>query len=162
MFAHQPATHVTWSKQVGSLDSREAHAVVVALVLEDTAKPPDRMRGVRINFSGPDSSDEVYLGEETLGVYKSALDEIRRTILDFRNNARDYLAPGGTSYLGACIFRSDKPHRVHTLSAAYYFASDSEGLSLSTFKQREFRFPDQDPSQLSAAITVAIDQLKNH
>jgi hypothetical protein len=27
-FAHQPATHVTWSKQVGSLDSREAHVLL--------------------------------------------------------------------------------------------------------------------------------------
>lgn len=161
-FAHQPATHVTWSKQTGSLDSTQAHAVVVALALEDTAQPPDRMRGVRINLSSPDSSDEVYLGEETLGVYKSALDEIARAIPDFRNSAWDDLAPGGTRYLGACVFRSDKPPRVHTLSAAYYFAPDSEGLALTTFKQMEFRFPDQDPSRLSAAIAIAIDQLRNH
>lgn len=161
-FAHQPATHVTWSKQVGSLDSREARAVVTVLVLEDTAQPPDRMRGIRIDFSSPESSDAVYLGEETLGVYKSALDEISRMIPSFRNSARENLAPGGTSYLGACVFRSDKPARVHTLSAAYYFAPDSEGLSLSTFKQAGFRFPAEDPSRLSAAIALAIDQLKNH
>jgi len=93
MFARQPATRLTRSKQVGSLDRKEAHAVVVALVLEDTAKPPDRMRGVRINLSGKDFSDEVYLGEETLGFYKSALDEISRTIPGFRKSARDDLAP---------------------------------------------------------------------
>ena len=65
-FAHQPATHVTWSKQVGTLDSREAHAIVTVLVLEDTAQPPDRMRGIRLDLSSPDSNDEVYLGEETV------------------------------------------------------------------------------------------------
>ena len=161
-FAHQPTTHVTWSKQVGSLDSREARAVVTALMLEDTAQPPDRMRGIRINFSSPDSGDEVYLGEETLGVYKGALDEISRTITGFRNSARDDLAPGGSSYLGACVFRSDKPPRVHTLSAAYYFAPDCEGLFLSTFKRAGFRFPDQGPFRLSAVIALAMDQLKNH
>jgi hypothetical protein len=161
-FAHQPTTHATWSKQVGSLDSREAHAVVTALVLEDTAKPPDRMRGIRIDLSTPDSSDEVYLGEETLGVYKGALDEISRTIPGFRNSTGDGLAPGGTSYLGACVFRSDKPPGIHNLSAAYYFAPDSEGLSLSTFRRAGFRFPGQDPSGLSAAIALAMDQLKNH
>src|SRR5438445_10319647 len=75
-FAHQPATHVTWSKQVGSVDSREAHAVVTVLVIEDTAQPPDRMRGIRIDFSSPESSDAVYLGEDTLGAYKISLDEI--------------------------------------------------------------------------------------
>jgi len=161
-FAHQPTTHVTWSKQVGSLDSREAHAVITALVLEDAAQPPDRLRGVRINFSSPDSIDEVYLGEETLGMYKSALDEISRTIPGSRKGARENLAPGGTSCLGACVFRSDKPPRVHTLSAAYCFAPDSEGLSVSTFKQALFRFPDQGPSRLSAAIALAIDELRNH
>ena len=160
-FAHQPATHVTWSKQVGSVDSREAHAVVTVLVIEDTAQPPDRTRGILIDFSSPESSDAVYLGEETLGAYKSALDEISRTTPGFRNSARDNLAPGGTSYLGACVFRSDKPPRVHTLSASYYFAPDSEGLYLNTFKDAGFRFPDRDPLRLSAAITAAIDQLKD-
>ncbi len=161
-FAHQPATHVAWSKQVGSLDSSEAHAVVTALVLEDTAQPPDRMRGIRIDLSSSASSDVVYLGEETLGVYKNALDEIGRNVPGSRTGARDNLAPGGISYLGACVFRSEKPPRIHSLSAAYYFAPDSEGLSVSTFKIAGFRFPDQDPLRLSAAIAEAIDQLKNH
>jgi hypothetical protein len=160
-FAHQPATHVAWSKQVGSLDS-EAHAVVTALVLEDEAQPPDRMRGIRIDFSNRESSDVVYLGEETLGVYRNALDEIGRGIPESRSDARDGLVPGGTSYLGSCVFRSDRPARVHSLSAAYYFAPDSEGLTLGTFKIAGFRFPGQNPLRLSAAIADAIDQLKNH
>ena len=162
MFAHQPATHVTWSKQVGTLDSREAHAIVTVLVLENTAQPPDRMRGIRLDLSSPDSNDEVYLGEETLGVYKNALDEISRNIPESRISARDSLAPGGTSYLGACAFRFDNPRRVHTLSAAYYFAPDSEGLDLSTFQHAGFRFPEQDPSRLLSAIDAAIDQLRDH
>jgi hypothetical protein len=161
-FAHQPATHVAWSKEVGRLDSRDAHAVVSVLILEDTAQPPDRMRGIRIELSDLNSKDEVYLGEETLGVYKSALDEISRNLPGFRKSARDNLVPGGISYLGACLFRYvDKLPRVHTLSAAYYFAPDSEGLYLSTFKNGGFRFADQDPLRLSAAIAAAIDQLKN-
>src|ERR1700730_17104776 len=93
-FARQPATHVAWSKEVGRLDSREAHAVVTVLILEDTAQPPDRMRGIRIDLSGLDSRDEVYLGEETLGAYKKALDKISQTTPGFRKTARDNLAPG--------------------------------------------------------------------
>jgi len=46
-FAGLPATHVAWSQEVGRLDTTEAHAVVTALILEDTAQPPDRMRGIR-------------------------------------------------------------------------------------------------------------------
>jgi len=110
------------------------------------------MRGIRIDFSSPDSRDEVHLGEETLSVYKGTLDKINRTMPGFRNSARDDLAPGGTNYLGAVYSGLIKPPRVHTLSAAYCFAPDSEGLSVSTFKQALFRFPDQGPSRLSAAI----------
>jgi hypothetical protein len=135
-FAHQPGTHLAWSRQVASLDSREAHAVFSILVLEDTAQPPDRMRGIRIELSIPESTDAVYLEEETLGVYKSVPDEIGRTIAGFRNSARENLAPDGTRYLGACVFRSDKPPRVHTPGAAYYYwPPDFEGLSLSTLVQ---------------------------
>lgn len=162
-FARQPATHVAWSTEVGRLDSREARAIITVLVLEDRAQPPDRMRGIRIDLSSPDSKDEVYLGEEMLVVYKNALDEISRNVPGSRSTARDDLVPGGTSYLGSGVFwyANNKP-RVHALSAAYYFGPDSEGLYLSAFKAAGFRFPDQDPSQLSAAIARAIVQLKRH
>jgi len=84
-FAGLPATHVAWSKEVGRLDSREAQAVITALVLEDTAQPPDRMRGVRIELSSRDSRDEIFLGEETLSIYKRALDEITTEATRQRN-----------------------------------------------------------------------------
>jgi hypothetical protein len=162
-FARQPATHVAWSNEVGRLDSREAHAIVTVLVLENAAQPHDRVRGIRIDLSSPDSKDAVYLGEETLVVYKNALDEIDRNVPGNRKMARDDLAPGGTSYLGSGIFwNPDNRPRVHALNAAYYFAPDSEGLYLSAFKDAGFRFPDQDPLQLSAAIGRAIDQLGSH
>ena len=160
-FAGLPATRIAWSQEVGRLDTPEAHAVVTVLILEDTAQPPDRMRGVRIDLRNRDSKDQVYLGEDTLGAYTNALDEISQTTPGFRNTARDSVAPGGTSYLGAGLFwYGDNTPRVHALSAAYYFAPDSEGLCLSAFKEPEFRFPDQDASQFSAIIARAIDQLK--
>jgi len=65
-FAHQPATHVTWSKQVGSVDSREAHAVVTVLVIEDTAQPPDRMRGIRIDFPAQNPAMQCTSGKKRL------------------------------------------------------------------------------------------------
>jgi hypothetical protein len=160
-FARQPATYISWSKEVGRFDSSEAHAVVTALVLEDKAQRPHQMRGVRIDLSSQDSEDEVYLGEETLGTYKSGLDEISRNILESRNSARDGLVPGGTSYLGSCLFRNpNNTPGVHVLNATYYFAPHFEGVSLSALKEAEFRFPNQAPSQFSAAIALAIDQLK--
>jgi hypothetical protein len=46
--------------------------------------------------------------------------------------------------------------------AAYYFASDSSGLALHPGNKGEFRFPNEDPLKLAAAIERAVDQLKSH
>jgi hypothetical protein len=164
-FASLPATHIAWSKEVGRIDSREAHVVITALTLEDTAQPPDRMSGIRVDLSTRNIRDQVYLGEETLSVYKNALAQISTESARKRSQgtARDHLTPDGTSYLGAEVFwYAYNLPRVHTLDAAYYFAPDSSGLYLSAFKHEGFRFPDQDPAQLSAAIATAIDQLGSH
>lgn len=77
-FAGQNTSHVVWSNQVGRLESKDARAVITALVVEDMAQPPDRMRGVRIDLSDQDGQDHVYLGEETLAAFKAALDQIGR------------------------------------------------------------------------------------
>ena len=164
-FAHMPATHIAWSKEVGRIDSREAHAVVTALILEDTAQPPDRMRGIRIHLSAKDFEDTVYLGEETLGAYKKALDEIATEAAQERSKGttRDNLTRQGTSYVGTDVFwYATKAPRVHSLNAAYYFAADSSGLYLSAFQPKGFRFPDEDPSKLSLAICRAMEQLRNN
>jgi len=163
-FSGEPNTRVSWSSEVGRIDSKEAHAVITVVIMEDTAQPPDRMRGVRVDLSKGDRTDVVYLGEETLPAYRDALDEISREAARQRsaNNVRENLTADGTAYVGACIFRyADGSPRVHALSAAYYFAPDSSGMVVNSFRNVEFRFPDRDPSQLSAAIALAIDQLKN-
>jgi hypothetical protein len=162
-FARQSATHIAWSDEVGRLDSKEAHAVVTAIVLEDTAQPPDRLRGIRINLANESTKDEVYLDEETLGVYKKALDEISHGAPQFRDRFAKNVVPGGASYFGAEVFwYGDRVPRVRALDAAYYFASDSSGLALHSGNKREFRFPNEDPQKLAAAIERAVDQLKSH
>ncbi|HXG66988.1 MAG TPA: hypothetical protein VNO70_17935 [Blastocatellia bacterium] len=44
-FTGRPTAQVTWSKEVGRIESPEASVVVTALVVEDPARPPYRMRG---------------------------------------------------------------------------------------------------------------------
>src|SRR5260370_22838781 len=156
-----PATHIAWSKEVGRIDSREAHAVITALILEDTAQPPDRMRGIRIHLSAKDFEDTVYLDEETLGAYKKALDEIATEAAQERSKGttRDNLTPQGTSYVGTAAFwQATKAPRCHSLNAAYYFAADSSWLYLSAFQPKVFRFPDEDASKLSLAISLSMAQ----
>jgi hypothetical protein len=157
-FAELPATHIAWSKEVGRLDTSDAHAVVTALVLEDTAQPPDQMCGIRIDLRDRDSKDQIYLGVETLAAYRNALDEIRGSV----KQSERHITPGGTYYSGARLFwYGDKIPRVHTLNAADYTAPDSYGLSLSAFKHVEFRFPRQEAAQLSMAISKAVEELRS-
>jgi hypothetical protein len=154
-FAGHSTAHVAWSREVGRVESAEARAVVTSLVIEDAVQTPRRMRGIRIDLANQNSRDQVYLEEAKLEAVKKALEEIESGIESFRKERRS--AP--YSYLGSCELRQPYPS-VHTLNAAFYIAPDSSGLSLSAFKDQDFRFPDHSPSELAAAIDRAIDQLK--
>lgn len=155
-FAGQPTARVTWSKEVGRIKSAEARVVVTALVVEDAVQPPHRMSGIRIGLTNQNATDQVYLDEPKLEELKKALEEIERGIKDFRNERGD--AP--LRYLGSCELRQPRP-TLHTLSAAYYIAPNSSGLSLSAFKGQEFRFPNRSPSQLAEAIGRAMGELRH-
>jgi hypothetical protein len=159
-FAKQTGSRVAWSSEAGRIDSRDAHAVITALVVEDDAQPPDRLRGVRIDLSDQDGKDQVYLGEETLPAFKNAFDEISQSAAHgCASNSGDVCPPN--LFVGAALFwYGDRVPSVHTLTAAHYFRQGSTGLVLQTIGVGRFWFPDQDASRLSAAMTRAMDQLK--
>jgi hypothetical protein len=143
-FAGQSATHLAWSKEVGRIESSDSQAVITALILQDTARPPDRMRGIRIDLSSRESKDQIYLGEETLALYKNALDVIERDSMRKRNDgtARDHLMPDGTAFVGAELFwYADKRPQVHALNAAYYFAPDSSASTLAAVRAMVSSYP---------------------
>jgi hypothetical protein len=159
-FAKQKASRVAWSGEVGRIDSRDAHAVITALVVEDSAQPPDRLRGVRIDLSDQDGRDQVYLGEETLPAFKRAFDEISQSAAHGCASDSGAVCPPNL-FVGAALFwYADRVPSVHTLTAAHYFQQGSTGLVLQTIGMGRFWFPDQDASRLSAAVVRAMDQLK--
>ena len=153
--AGQPTAKVTWSNEVGRIDSAEAHAVVTALVIEDQVQPPHRMSGIRIELATQTATDQIYLDNVSMEAFKKDLDEIASYGEYFRNKH----VKGSLGYLGSCRLRQSSP-TVHTLSATFYVAPDSSGLSLSAFKGQEFRFPERSPSQLASVIASAESQLK--
>jgi hypothetical protein len=156
-FAGRPTAQVTWSKEVGQIESDEARVTVTALIVEDAVQPPHRMCGIRIDLVNQNARDQVYLEAAKLEAVRKALEEIESGIESFRKEP----ASSPYSYLGAAEFWH--PHlQVHTLNAAYYIAPDSSGLSLSAYKGQGFRFPDHRPSELAKAIGKAIDELKQH
>lgn len=65
-FARQPQARVVWSTEIGRLESRDSHALVTALLIEDSSKPSERMRGVRIDFSWADMKSTIYVRESLL------------------------------------------------------------------------------------------------
>jgi hypothetical protein len=113
------------------------------------------MRGIRIELVNQMARDQVYIEDTELEAVKKALDKIASEIEHFRSEPRS----SPLMYLGACELRQPYP-TVHTLDAAYYIASDSSGLSLSAFKEQEFRFPGYSPSRLAAVIGRAMDEFK--
>jgi hypothetical protein len=154
-FASQPTARVTWSKEAGRIDSTEAGAAVIALIVEDDAQPPHRMRGVRIDLTNRDATDQVYIEESKVETIKKALEKIERGIDLFRTErSRTPLR-----YFGAEEFWQPDA-KVHTLNAAYYIAPDSSGLSLSAYRKQQFRFPGHYPSELAAALGRAMEELK--
>ena len=50
-FAGRPTAHVTWSEVIGSLESQESRATVIALVVEDQTSDPSVMRGIRVDLA---------------------------------------------------------------------------------------------------------------
>jgi hypothetical protein len=156
-FAGQPTAKVTWSKEVGQIESDEARVIVTALIIKDAVQPPHQVCGIRIDLANQNARDQVYLEEAKLEAVRKALEEIESGIEGYRREPAD----SGYHYYGAAEFWH--PHlKLHTLNAAYYIAPDSSGLSLSAYKGQGFRFPDHRPSELAKAIGMGMDELKRH
>ena len=159
-FAKQKGSRIIRSEEIGRIESSEANAMITALAVEDTAQPPDRLQGVRIDLSDQDGKDQVYLGEETLPAFRDALDQISRDAARGCEWNAGGVCPANM-VVGSCLFKYiDKTPSVHTLTAGHYFHPGSSGLVLTTIGVGRFWFPNQDASLLSAAFGRAMDRLK--
>jgi hypothetical protein len=158
-FAAQPRAQTLWSRDVALIQSNEARVMVTALIIKDSAQPPQRMCGVRMDLANQKATDQVYLEEAQLEPIKRALEVIEIEVETFRKE------PDSTPYRyrGAAEFwHPELKVQLHTLNAAYYLAPDSAGLSLSAYKNQQFRFPNHRPAELAQAIGRAIDELKKN
>lgn len=154
-FAGRSTAQVKWSKEVGRIDESDTHAIVTALIIEDGAQSPPRMRGIRIDLSNKSATDKVYLDETALVAIRNALAKIERGIEDYRKEVSSI----PIRYYGAAEFW--RPYeRIHTLNAAYFIRPDSSGLSLSAYKHQEFRFPGHRPGELAEIISRAMRDLE--
>jgi hypothetical protein len=151
--AHQPETRVTWSKEVGRLESGESRAVFTVLTVENSNQPGRRAQGVRIDLSSANGKSTLYLDEVKLQPEKKIFDHL------IRDAGR---SQGGTlSFVGSCEFR-DNPG-VYPLNADFEYAGpQAPALRIFSSTGDQIMFPGLTPSHLSTVLGEAIDELKSH
>jgi hypothetical protein len=148
-YLKQSTAQITWSKEVGRIDTDRAHAVITAIVVEDAAQTPQQMRGVRIDLQDGNLKDQVYAGENLLGRLIQALDEITTGLPRFKATARSQ------SCFGSGIFWQQSGH---AFSASHCVFGTWEGLSVSTGADT-FRFTGIVPGLFAGAIARGRDEL---
>lgn len=153
----QPETRVTWSKEVGHLESDGSHAIVTTLIVEDSGEPVGRTRGVRLDLLRPNWKRSVYIDESSLEKLKKTIDQLTFYI------EHDHVLGGtGLGFIGSCECR-DSPDLCPLEVDFCYSGCDSKG-SLRIFgpNREAIWFPGLMPSHLSKALGGAIDELKTH
>ena len=154
--ARQPEARVIWCKKVGGLDAGESHAVVTALIGEDSNQRSKPMRGIRIDLSWHDGKSTLYIDEGLLQPQKRIFDQL--TVDLGRSNL-----PGGSGlgFIGSCEFRNNPD--VYPLEADFnYSGGVSPALRVFSAKGEAIMFPGLMPSDLSKVLGDAIDELKAH
>jgi hypothetical protein len=154
-FARRPEATFTWSKEVGRLDSRDSHAVVTALVVEDSTSQLKRMRGLRIDFSWAGQRSAIYVGESLLQPEKKIFDQLTVDV------GRVNLYRGTLAYLGSCAFR-DNPGVYPLVADFNYSGPESPALRIFSTAGEQIMFPGLTPHHLSQVLGNAIDELKAH
>src|SRR5689334_8192689 len=101
-FARQASTRIVRSDEITRLDTTKGHVVITAIVLENSAQPPDQMRGVRISLSQAGANDQVYVGESILPELRDALNEIAEGLQSERKKPT---CESAACYIGSCRFR---------------------------------------------------------
>jgi hypothetical protein len=152
-YLQQPNMQVTWSLEIGRFDSAEAHVTVTAILAQ--ASPAQKFAGVKVELGNRNGIDYLYLSQEQIPGLIDALNNIDSVVEAFHNTRST-----PPRYMGSCALRRLQPPFIHTLSASYYTAPDSSGLSLSSYNRQSYRFPDRRPADLASLLTKALGELK--
>lgn len=141
-FAARSAAKVVWSKVIGRLESREARATIMALILEDPTSTPSVMRGLRIDLAHNLDArcDWKYLAWR---------------IMCQRANAAVYVEEGRLETVRHGIERGAAELRPTEYISQYGGSDVSGGLIVCGYQ-----FSDHRPRELAALFTRAIAELR--
>jgi hypothetical protein len=153
-FAANTNAVVSFTQQIGAIDSSDSKAIVTALSVQDSASPSSQMRGVRIDLENNGGADHVYLDESQLTTLLQELAGIEAGISRLVNESNAPYRVQGT----ASCWMPDPAFRI--LCPSYRVGPDWSGFTLAAFGGRTFALPDHVPSELTELIERAISELE--
>ena len=146
VFAGRPTARVTWSKEIGRLESQESRATVTALIVEDVTSEPSVMRFIRVNLAhigGRPTCDWKYRGWR---------------IMCERDNAAVYVEEGRLEAVANDIKRGAAKLRPLELISQY--STTNPAVASTGLIVCGYQFSARRPGDLAELFTRAIVELK--
>jgi hypothetical protein len=146
-FAARATAKVVWSKTIGHLESREAHATLTVVIIEDQSTAVNVMRGLRIDLAhtGADPAcDWKYLAWR---------------IMCERPNAAVYVEEGRLEEVRNAIAQGAAELRPFEFISKYG-KQDASRVWSTGLIVCGYTFSDRQPSELAELFTRAIAELK--
>jgi hypothetical protein len=153
-FVAKPTVVLDLAEEVGSLRSSDATVAVAAVIATDTARPGERMKGVRFVLENNTGADQVYLDETQLALLIDDLAGIDGGIPELKTGGGAPIRVQGT---GACWMPA-RPMRI--LCPSYRVGPDWTGMHLAAYGSQGFIYPEQRPAELKALVEQAIARLR--
>lgn len=155
-FANMQGIRTTWSSEMARLENGAARLVITALVLEDNAQPPRKVRGVKIDLSGTHAQDRIYLDADATERTRAALEEIAEAAA--RSGVRENGCMGAREFWPLYNWPWNKYHELNA-----EVCGRAQSLVLSGRGTRTVvTFANETPLHLAGILARAYEQLKQH
>lgn len=153
-FVAQPSVVLDLEEDVGALRSSNATATITAVVGTNTARPTERMQGVRFTLEDNGGIALAYLDETQLQALLADLDEIQSGIPELKSEGG---APWRTQGTGSCWMPME-PRRI--LCPNFHVGPDGSGFGLAVYGDRGYAFTDRRPEEFAALVKLALKRLQ--
>ena len=152
-FALNGNASVTWSQQLDAIKSADGMADIRVLIIESTADPRERMRGLRFDFRSNAAVDKVYVDESEFATLLRDLEWMEQYADEMHEQGSPPTRVQGTER----CWMPETPARI--LCPSYVVSPHWSGLSLGAYTGPGFNFPDRRPAELIAVVRHAIETL---
>ena len=151
-FVARPTVVLDRAETVGRIESSDATVTVAAIVASDTARPGERMQGLRFVMTNDKGADQVYLEDAYLAQLREDLAGIEGGIPELEASQAGASVQG----TGAC-WMPQRPMRI--LCPSYRVGPEGSSFGLAAYGGPRFTYPGQRPAAFAALVEQAIAQL---